>query len=357
MRRYWIASALLSVPLVGATPAFAARAEMSQVGAKYPFDWQSVLWVTAAPGESNDIVVEQTVDGVRITDSTPVTAGAFCDARPDGSALCEADSLYPFRTLRIDAGDLDDLVRVGDLDHPVHVDLRWKFVVLAGGGGDDVLTQNRAAITQFAGGPGDDRMTGGIGIDRFVEDSVRNGSDVMVGGTEPDAPFDYFYRRDEVSYADRVNPIRADLEGDADDGEPGEGDQIGSDVESMAGGAGADILIGSGVGNWLAGGHGADRLLAGPGSDYVYGGGGNDSLYGGLGGDEIRGGSGRDRVRPGLGIDAIFGGPGNDVLRTRDGRGEDVECGGGWDRVLPDRDLDSVKDDCERDLSRPSRRR
>jgi Ca2+-binding RTX toxin-like protein len=224
-------------------------------------------------------------------------------------------------------------------------------------------------------------MIGGTGIDRFVEDSVANGSDVMVGGSEPEPhrPLDDFYRGDEVSYADRVNPIRADLEGDPDDGEPGEGDQIGSDVASIVGGAGADILIGSAVGNWLDGGPGADlltggagddglvggrkadrsadRLRAGPGSDYVYGGGGDDSLYGGPGVDEVRGGAGRDRIRPGLSIDVIFGGPGNDVLWTRDRQGEDVECGGGWDRVLPDRHLDSVKDGCERELGRPSRPR
>jgi Ca2+-binding RTX toxin-like protein len=177
----------------------------------------------------------------------------------------------------------------------------------------------------------------------------------MLGGSQSDSPLDFSSHDDEVSYADRVNPVRADLEGDGDDGERGERDQIGSDVESIVGGAGADILAGSAVANWLDGGHGADLLTSGAG---------NDLLLGGRHTDRCpptacwpdRGQSGRDRIRPGSRRDNIFGGPGNDILRTRDSRAEDVHCGGGWDRVLPDPFFDGVKDGCERILRRPSRR-
>ena len=78
-------------------------------------------------------------------------------------------------------------------------------------------------------------MIGGVEVDRFIEGSAANGSDLMVGGGERADPLDFFYHGDEVSYARRVKPIRADLEGDRDDGERGERDQIGSDVESIVG--------------------------------------------------------------------------------------------------------------------------
>ena len=234
--------------------------------------------------------------------------------------------------------------------------------------------------TEFDGGPGDDRMTGGTGVDLFVEGSAPNGSDLMIGGSEarPNYVVEPKYRGDEVSYAGRARQIRADLDGDRDDGERGEDDQIGSDVEGISGGAGDDALGGNASANYLDGGDGAvlvvgrvgndrllggrfgdkstDRLLGGAGKDHLYAGGGADSLSGGPGWDELRGGAGRDTLRPGTGYDRIFGGPGNDMFWTRDGRIESVQCGRGWDRVLPDR-LEQVEADCERDLSRPPRAR
>ncbi len=241
-------------------------------------------------------------------------------------------------------------------------------VYLWGGDGNDALTLAGEGNAVFNGGPGDDRMTGGEGRSLFLERSGPNGSDVMAAGS---------FSSDTVSYAHRTGAVQADLEGDADDGEAGEHDQIGSDVESITGGAGPDVLTGNAVSNALLGGHGADRLrsgagndvldggvnadlssdrlVAGTGEDYVTGGGGNDFLYGGLGNDNVRGGPGRDRVRPGPGRDQIAGGPGNDMLWALDRRGEDVECGGGWDTVLADSSFDSLED-CERDLSRARRR-
>jgi Ca2+-binding RTX toxin-like protein len=317
---------VLTLFLATAAPSMAARAEVAWTGDKYG-SW-AILYVTAEAGERNDIVVTQTGGALRVTDSGPVTDGGSCDVQPDGSAVCHGSGLV-LADLWIDAGDLDDSVRAEF----------WQ-THLSGGAGDDVLTvgPDGSSSAEFNGGPGDDRMIGGAGPDHFIEDFAENGSDVMLGGTDPGS-VDYVDPGDEVSYADRVNPIRADLQGDHDDGERGEGDQIGSDVESIAGGAGADILTGSAVANRLDGGDGADlltsgagndlllggrdadrsadRLLAGPGSDYIYGGGGNDSLYGGPGNDEVRAGPGRDRVRPGKGRDNNFGGPGNDTYCGR----------------------------------------
>jgi hypothetical protein len=371
MRRLGIATVALIVSLATAAPSLAARAEMSIGGNKYR-TWM-VLWVTAAAGERNDLVITQTGDLTRITDSIPVTPGDFCEAQPDGSVLCQGTAYRPLADVRIDSGDLDDSARA-ELDSDASTRL-------SGGTGNDVLTMVASSVyarTQFDGGPGDDVMTGGLGVDRFVEGSVASGSDVMLGGSEWDVPLSFSRHRDEVSYEDRSNPIRADVQGDRDDGERSEGDTIGSDVESIAGGAGADVLGGNAGPNRLDGGAGADlltggdgddyirgggfgdkstdRLVGGAGRDFVYGGGGSDSLYGGPGWDELHGGSGRDTIRPGGGYDRIFGGPGNDMFWARDGRIESVQCGGGWDRVLPD-PLEQLETDCERDLTRPRRAR
>ena len=371
MRRVWIATAALSLSLAMAAPSLAARAEMSQAANKYFARW-SVLWVTGAAGEHNDILVTESADGIRVTDSTPVRTGGFCEAQADGSALCRAAPDAPLTTVRIDAGDLDDSARA-ELETA-------SSAYLWGGPGDDVLTMvaasHRAPSAQFNGGPGDDQMIGGIETDHFIEGSESNGSDLMVGGGEPKISLDFFNRGDEVSYARRVNPVHADLEGDRDDGERSERDRIGSDVETIVGGRGADVLGGNATANFLDGAHGADlltagdgddlvrggpnadrsadRLRGGRGADYLYGGGGGDSLYAGPGPDEVRGGPGRDELWPEAGEDKIFGGPGNDMLWTLDRATEWIVCGGGADRVLPDR-LDVLADDCERDLSRPRR--
>jgi hypothetical protein len=102
-----------------------------------------VLYVTAAPGERNEIVFEVTIDGIRVTDSSPVTPGGFCEPSAGNSVICRPDPDYPVKTLRVDAGDLDDSVHA-------HFDI---------------------GSTYLSGGGGDDRMIGGPAADRFVEDS------------------------------------------------------------------------------------------------------------------------------------------------------------------------------------------
>jgi dipeptidyl aminopeptidase/acylaminoacyl peptidase len=94
-------------------------------------------------------------------------------------------------------------------------------------------------------------------------------------------------------------------------------------VQSLYGGAGDDLLIGSG----------ADRLDGGPGDD------------------DLRGHSGEDRLVGGPGRDYLFGGRGRDRFFARDGERDVVVCGrtasaSGPDRVWADR-LDFVSRDCE----------
>jgi len=82
--------------------------------------------------------------------------------------------------------------------------------------------------------------------------------------------------------------VRLSLNGVYDDGSAGEGDRIGSDVEDLTGGRGADTITGNALANLLTGG---------PGKDVLNGLGGNDTFQA-LDGlvDSLFGGTGTDRA-------------------------------------------------------------
>jgi hypothetical protein len=122
--------------------------------------------------------------------------------------------------------------------------------------------------------------------------------------------------------------VNVTLDGNANDGAAGEGDNVEPDVEDVTGGSAADTLVGNNSDNQLDGG---------AGDDTISGGGGNDGLLGGPGRDTIDGGSGRDLLN---------GGSGADTLQTRDGLTDRAECGGGTDTVLGEA-RDDISGDCE----------
>ncbi|HWU22870.1 MAG TPA: calcium-binding protein [Nocardioides sp.] len=145
---------------------------------------------------------------------------------------------------------------------------------LAGGDGDDLLRGDDPTDVQTAGkdtldgGNGDDDEFGYAGDDTFTAGATANGSDLLVGGTGTDT----------ASYALRSAAVRLSLNGRYDDGAAGEGDRIGTDVENLTGGKGADLLIGGPTHNLLLGGSGND--------DFQTVGGGVDALNGGAGTDK-----------------------------------------------------------------------
>jgi Ca2+-binding RTX toxin-like protein len=181
--------------------------------------------------------------------------------------------------------------------------------VVSGGAGDDLLIDSGgdSAPDRLDGGDGDDAMAAGAGPDTYI------------GGDGEDAVTDY---------AGRTFAVRVTLDGLADDGAAGEGDNVGSDIEDVTGGAAADTLVGNGADNELAGGGGDDVIS---GAD------GNDGLAGGPGRDTIDGGGGRDDLE---------GGAGGDTLKTRDGRTDRADCGGGTDGVQGEA-RDDIAGDCE----------
>jgi alpha-tubulin suppressor-like RCC1 family protein len=105
--------------------------------------------------------------------------------------------------------------------------------------------------------------------------------------------------------------------------------------------AGADVILGTPVGETINALGGADRICAGggndtvnagPGADRVFGQGGNDTLRGGDVGDRLDGGVGNDTLSGDAGNDTLLGQVGNDAANG--GTGNDTATGhGGNDRL------------------------
>jgi Ca2+-binding RTX toxin-like protein len=153
-------------------------------------------------------------------------------------------------------------------------------------GGNGTGTALVAPIV-FEGGEGTDTMTSGLGPDAFAGG----------GGT------------DTVVYTGSA-ALTVTIDGVANDGAAGEGDNVGTDVERVTGASGNDSITGSAGANLLKGGGGADTLTGG------------------------------------LGADTLNGGGGNDRIEARDGVVDTVQCGSGTDTVIADTG-DTVASDCE----------
>jgi Ca2+-binding RTX toxin-like protein len=165
-------------------------------------------------------------------------------------------------------------VVIGTKKHDVIVIKSSRTKKVDGLGGND----------RICGGPGNETLIGGKGIDRINggggNDTILggNGSDKLAGGPGDDR-----------------------LEGEK-----------GSD--ELDGGPGRDFLYGGKGNDRLYGGSGDDTIDAAQGDDFLYGGGGNDTLIGGNGVDTLQGQAGDDILRGDGGSDKIDGGPGRDIL-------------------------------------------
>jgi hypothetical protein len=298
------ATALVACCCWAATPASAATVSIVDGGfATY----------VAAPGEANRLAI----DAVAVPGATtfrdagaPIQAGAGCAAGADGSVACtNANGFSPLAD--VDLGDRDDVVTVH------------------GGGARALL------------GTGADRASADLGR---LEVQGGPGPDVVSGAPRTDVDVEYF---------DHVVGVRVSLDGRANDGAPGEGDDVGRGVRTVDGtnrrdvvdargarglvdvygNGGDDRLYASPEGGSLYGATGGDVLHGGPGRDTLDGESGNDVLSGGGGVDALDGGFGRNVVTGGPGRDRIdVHGNGHDVIRARDGGRDDVGCD-----VLPGR--------------------
>jgi hemolysin type calcium-binding protein len=208
-------------------------------------------------------------------DETRITGGSGAD-RINGSCFNENSSLT------FTGGGGDDEVSVGSctgsfVDMGAGNDTAIATGTIVGGDGRDTLR----------GRGGNDNLQGGGGRDLLIPGT---GADSVSGGADPDTG----------SYEDRTQPVTVILDNLGNDGQPGEGDNIGSDVENLVGGAGDDTLTGDANPNDIDGGDGGD-------------------VIDGLGGPDF-----------------IDGGTGNDRITARDGAQDRVICGDGNDLAIVD---------------------
>ena len=128
---------------------------------------------------------------------------------------------------------------------------------IGGGNGPDLLR----------GGSVAESINGGAGVD-----DIRGGAgdDVLNGGIDADPDLiDGASGEDRVLYSGRSQPVTVTLDGNADDGVAGEGDNVLQSVETVVGGLASDRLVGTSGSQTLIGGPGRDRFKASGGDDVI----------------------------------------------------------------------------------------
>jgi hypothetical protein len=288
------------VNLVAPLAALAAACALAPIGTAHAATvdhepMSDTITFSAGPVESNDLHVSggSTYSFIEGGGATLTPLGD-CSSAPPSGANCPGDPQIAH--LVIGLGDEDDALTIVGVATAASVD--------GGPGSDDLVDQNASGPTTFVGGPPGD-----------------TGEDV-------------------VEY-DRSTPVAVSIGDGANDGAPGEHDDVQGDIEDVTGGSAGDTLIGDAADNVLVGGDGDDTVSGGAGNDVLIGdrnvlagGGGNDSLDGGDGNDELDGGFGTDTLHGGRGddlldagavlfgqttSDLLDGGPGQDEFIARDG--------------------------------------
>ena len=281
------------------------------------------LTYNAAAGETNNVTVS--LDGAvyRITDPGATITPMFgCAAVNANEVTCTAAGVD-----RVDL-QLDDLGDTNTLSPTVTVrsDISGEAgqdtlnggdgarSSLFGGADNDTLNAG-AAGARLDGDAGNDTVNGGAGFDDVeagLGDDVgfgNGGEDSFDGGSAPDGAdtFNGGPGIDDLRYGSRTADVTATLDGVADDGEAGEGDNVMPDIERVDGGQGNDLIVG---------GPANEELRGAAGNDTVRGGAGDDQTDGDDGDDSVAGDAGNDVVRGGDGIDLVDGGEGDDVLES-----------------------------------------
>ncbi|HWH96390.1 MAG TPA: hypothetical protein VNT03_21180 [Baekduia sp.] len=218
---------------------------------------------------------------------------------------------------------------------------------LDGGDGNDTVD----------GSAGGDVIRGGAGDDVLKSDPMETHSpDVIDGGPGRDTITDWMAGDPATAQVPTVT-----LDGAADDGFPGEGDNVTNMeiVESYGalryvGTDGDDIATAAEVGNRaeLTGKGGNDQLKGTDSDDVIDAGAGNDTVTAGYGNDAIVGGPGQDKIvadRDGRCNEMhcdLSPGSASDTIDAVDGEVDNISCGPGQDTVKADA-ADVVAPDCE----------
>jgi Ca2+-binding RTX toxin-like protein len=348
--------------LVACAAALLGPAAVAQAGTlSYEGD---TLVYRAAPGVRDSPSLDKGDNGELLFYEDDLTLAPGCTQE---DPLYAAHCPMPGR-IRLELGDGDDSNGFGSSFPPIPVEIYGgdgkdvlqtygaTGALLDGGAGNDTLKGWDSAET-LRGGPGDDEINGsggadhiegGDGNDQIAPDTYHDpASDYVDGGPGLDTVDDW-----TIPSNDYNPPISVSMDGIANDGRPGEADnvlnveKIESHVSGLiAGGPGDDVftvyanldegnstLIGNGGTDKLTAGHYADTLDGGPGNDVLVGGLGNDAITGGPGQDTING----DATGSTCGYYSCTIPFGNDVINARDGEADTIDCGVGTDRAVVD---------------------
>jgi Ca2+-binding RTX toxin-like protein len=188
------------------------------------------------------------------------------DASPNGNDTLDGsfdvDTVsYAARTARV-VVDLDGVADDGDPAASEHDNANEAVENVIGGAGNDDLTGNAAANSLVGNGGGDNLI--GLENDDFLQGGL--GTDIMEGDLGTDS----------ASYETHTADVTVTIDGVANDGAPGENDNVKTDIENLIGGNGKDSLTGSPAANVIHGGNGGDTIVGGPNDDDEFGDAGND---------------------------------------------------------------------------------
>ena len=337
----------------------------------------ALRWTAATPSQTvmldGDYGAKVGFNGADVTGGLPAGCTSdewgnqiLCDVPAGGVAMVGGDGVDAFFTgSGVPAGITVTMIGNGG-DDRLKDDTRDGRTVLRGGEGSDTLAGGPGADDldgeggddEVGGDAGPDVVRGGAGNDTVSGDAYADpAADVVDGGAGHDTIEEWTQPSEDDNPA-----IAVSLDGAANDGRPGENDNVTGveDITSHANGTfvGSDapekITVWANIANGpsTVKGNGGDDVLTG--MDY------DDTMEGGAGNDRIEGGLGHDVVTGGPGKDVLFGEGdgnycgiyeckipfGNDTIDARDGEADQVDCGTGNDTAIVDA-LDTVAN-CEK---------
>jgi Ca2+-binding RTX toxin-like protein len=300
-RRGAAATAGLVAGLMGLT---VAEAVGSQGGSATTQSGREYLY-TADASERNQLTIRQAAGRFDLLDRGVVL---IRPASPlDDPLICD------YRLNRVSCPSVGEVfVNLGDGDDTI--DSQGVMLNVVGREGRDVVRTN--GLVSFIPGPGADDLIAPAG----------------------DATWDY-----EI----QTGSMHIDLDGVADDGPPGEGDNVRPGTAVVKVSSGDHVLIGDDTANvFTVGGSGHSVLEGGGGNDQlasnqnggatIRGGAGDDYVFGSAGPDLIEGGDGNDNLQAYYGVDQVDAGPGDDIVQSWDDAADAVDCGDGTDKVIVD---------------------
>lgn len=299
---------------------------------------------TDGTGHRSDLHVDVQDGSYHVHDTGGFTTGPGCSSTGPADAYCPVAGIT--RSEWRLKGQRDDVYLDG-MSIPATIDSGPGGGRLYGSSASDTITGGDD-VEWIWPGSGDDVVHAGGGADEMdawpspgAPQDAQDGHDVLDGGPGFDMA-NYQYRTHDVTL--RIN-------GQADDGEAGEGDDV--HAEHLITGSGNDLIRGTDADETLAGQGGDDYLVPGKGTDWVLGGQGFDRVsyaertapmtvrldtsVADLGNGEldrpldiekVYGGSGDDHLIGDAGPNVLVGNGGDDYLQGHGGR-DDLQGGPG----------------------------